>query len=328
VSSILSGHSLRCRRCAAVRFRPQARRTACSLCGGEVFDSVDTASALAEVCATASDDYTAAEVLFQLRYGGDWGCERCGHRRCTHLRSRPRLFECNACGKSISVTAGTALNRCRLPLVVVLRAAARLSSSVRSISARALARELELTVETAWSLAHRLRAGFLEAHTPRMGPDVVLSPVSVRSRPPWRRRRIGLFPFASITVLWDRSHRVVVTPGRPDPYGTRAFVDRHANVERPVCGRYLLPDRPWDATARTHRGVSDRWMPMYVHAMAGWHNARVERAAGAVETLRVTLRCGRHPFRTLRPAAPPGPYARWDLSFEELEAHSRAWRPD
>src|SRR5262249_36517577 len=107
------------------------------------------------------DEYSAAELLFYLRFGGDWTCA-CGHRRCTHLRTRPRLFECNACGRTISVTAGTSLHGCRVPLMKVAEAARLLSIPDGSISARSLARRLGVCVETAWSLAHRLRIGFLD----------------------------------------------------------------------------------------------------------------------------------------------------------------------
>lgn len=275
--------------------------------------------------ADPTDEYAAAEVLFQLRFGGEWSCERCGHRRCTHLRSRPRQFECNGCGTGTSVTAGTTLHRCRLPLTKVLRAAALLAGPVHSISARALAREIGVTVETAWSLAHRLREGFLRVPGLRFGPDVVLSSAGIRSRPPWRRRQESLLTMAALTVLWDRSRRVVVVTGRPDPHQLRRWVDQHADVERPLCGPFLLPDDPWRAGTRTHRGVSDRWLERYAQAFAGWHNARTEGRSGAADTLRLALRSARHPFRALRPRSPPIGDARWRTSFEELDAHSRAW---
>lgn len=316
---------LRCRPCGTVLFRGRRRLSTCHRCGATALDAVGIAALIEETCSTR-DEYTAAELLFHLRFGEDWGCERCGHRQCTHLRSRPRVFECNSCGTPTSVTSGTSLHRCRLPLGVVLRAAHLLSGSSRSISSRALARTLGVGLETAWTLAHRLRTGFREALGPRLGPDVVLSPVNVRSRPPWRKRQVGLFSVAALRVLWDQSHQVVVITGKTDPSGLRRFVDRHSDVERPFCGPYLLPDSPWVAVNQTHRGVSERWLPLYAHAMAGWHNARTRGEPATVATLRSALRSGHHPFRRLRPRAPPGPHFRWEPSFEELEDHYEAWK--
>src|SRR6185369_12915518 len=98
-------------------------------------------------------------------------------------------FECNACGKGHSVTAGTVLHRCRVPLATVVRVAWILSSD-GSCSARGIARIFGLAVETAWSLCHRLRSGFLahDRQTALQDP-LLLSPYPFKLRPPYHQKR-------------------------------------------------------------------------------------------------------------------------------------------
>jgi transposase-like protein len=103
------------------------------------------------------DESHHALRLACLRWGDDKGIPRhsCG-RRLRQVPSSPRCFACYPCGFRKSVTAGTTLAHCKLPLAKVLTAAKDLAEEAERPSARALARKLRVHVETAWNLRHRL----------------------------------------------------------------------------------------------------------------------------------------------------------------------------
>lgn len=273
-----------------------------------------------------ADEYAAAQILFRLRFPNGWGCAECGHLKWTHLRSRPRIFECNRCGRAHSVTAGTALHRCRIPLVKVVAAARLLCRAGVSVSARALARILDLGVEAAWMLGHRLRAGFLDATPVRLDDDVVLSYEWFRRRKERGERRGGVQrPLAWFSVLWDWSHRAAGATGSLDPFEARRFVDRHTAAATPIWGPLMFTD-PDRIGNRTHRGVSERWLSMYVAAIFAWRNARIDGRDPPSVALQAALRCDRFPFRRLRPMLP---YRRPTDAASEAHAaahHQRLWR--
>lgn len=254
------------------------------------------------------DEYTAARLLFRLRFGDDWGCAGCGHPRWTQLRVRPRIFECNRCGHPLSVTADTALHRCRVPLTKVLVAARLLSRPGVSISARSLAKVLDVGLETAWSLGHRLRTGFLAAPAARLTDETVWWFPFVPGRlPRGERSRSPLGERVGFVVLADRSRHLAVETGRPDEAGLRRFLDRHTDGRLPAPGPVRLVYDPTHIGTFTHFGVSDRWLPLYVAAIAGWQNAAVDGWRPDEVTLRTALRCRTRPFAKVRPHRPRFP---------------------
>lgn len=250
------------------------------------------------------DEVRAAKALFRLRFGQGWGCERCGHVRCTQLKTRPRVFTCNRCRHPFTVTAGTAFHRCRLPLVQVF-AAARLLCRPRSISARALAAALGVGVETAWSLGHRLRSGFLDAPDVSLdGDDLIVTQTSFARRPSRGEPKPSRHDRARFVLLWNQSRRVVGLAGWPDPAGVRRFVDRHSRAERPAAAPMPMAGHPAVIGDGTHRGVSTRWLPMYVASIVGWTNGALDGRDPVALTLERGLRCRRYPFARLRPRPP------------------------
>jgi hypothetical protein len=230
------------------------------------------------------------------------------------------VFTCNRCRHPLTVTAGTAFHRLRLPLVKLF-AAARLLCGPGSISARSLAAALDVGVETAWSLGHRLRAGFLDAPDVSLGgDDLIITQTSFSRRAsrgepkPTRRDR------APFVLLWDQTRRAVGVAGWPDPAGVRRFVDRHARAEQPAAAPMPLAGHPAQIGDGTHRGVSIRWLPLYVTSIVGWTNGELDGRDPVALTLEWGLRSRRYPFARLRPRAPlplpPGDDAAMERVFE------------
>lgn len=292
--------------CDLPRFRMPRKQRPCPQCATSEPPPryCSPVAAVALALTAPLDEYQAAELLFELRFGGDWGCDGCGHTRCVHRRTRPRVFACCRCGQEISVTAGTPLHRSRVSLRTIV-AAVRLLTRAGSITARALAAELQVGLETAWTLGHRIRAGFLDV------PPIPLRRPTRHCVSGFARRPERGAPRAPGGVryhLLRGGRHLAVVAGDADPHAARRFADRHrAGEPTTVAGD---PDDPRSVGDGTHGGVSDRWLASYLHALVGWHNARVDEQDPVAVTLRATLSSRRHPFARLRPGPPP-PAGRW-----------------
>lgn len=94
--------------------------------------------------------------LEKARWGDTPVCAYCGAINTYPLKGELR-HHCNACRKSFSVTIGTIFFDTRLPMQKWFLAIALILNAKKGISSRQLARDLELPVKTAWSLAHRIR---------------------------------------------------------------------------------------------------------------------------------------------------------------------------
>src|SRR5680860_1209765 len=81
--------------------------------------------------------------------------------------TRPGVYKCRDCRKPFSVTVGTLMERSKIPLNKWLAAMALMTASKKGVSAHQLHRQLGITYESAWFLAHRLRAAMV---SPKPGP--------------------------------------------------------------------------------------------------------------------------------------------------------------
>jgi hypothetical protein len=112
---------------------------------------------LAAFAARFETDEQCIAHLAGLRWLGGFVCGGCGGRAAWRLKGRPRVYECSACHRQESVTAGTVLHRTRTELSKWI--SRRLSDGPRGVSAKFLQRELEVAYQTAWTMAHKLRHG-------------------------------------------------------------------------------------------------------------------------------------------------------------------------
>src|SRR5579862_4194061 len=78
------------------------------------------------------------------------------------VKARPRVYECAACHRQESVTAGTVFHRTRTNLSKWFLAAYLMGRDKRGVSAKFLQRELGVAYQTAWTMAHKLRHGLSE----------------------------------------------------------------------------------------------------------------------------------------------------------------------
>jgi transposase-like protein len=115
-----------------------------------------------------SNPDAAREYLENLRWpDGKPVCPHCGQseRKCYPIKgksARPGLWKCPACRKQFTVTVGTIFERSHVKLNVWLLAFHLLCSSKKGFSAAQLARNLDVSLKTAWHMAHRIRWAMAE----------------------------------------------------------------------------------------------------------------------------------------------------------------------
>ena len=109
------------------------------------------------------DEAHCAQFLLERRWPDGFVCPGCGGKRGHLLRSRAYTYECVACGKQTSVTAGTVMHRTKLPLTVWFWAAHLMATHSNGMSAQQLMGQLGLgSYKTAWLLAQKLRRSMVD----------------------------------------------------------------------------------------------------------------------------------------------------------------------
>jgi len=107
-----------------------------------------------------------AQALFAWRWPQGFVCPACGNTRHCTLQSR-RLFQCNACGRQTSVTAGTVFAGSKLALNVWFLAMHLITQAKNGISSLELSRQLGISQNSAWLMKHKLMQAMLERERAR-----------------------------------------------------------------------------------------------------------------------------------------------------------------
>ncbi len=116
------------------------------------------------------DKYGTVEQCEQALYAWRWPngfvCPECGHTGYCALKSR-RLFQCNACARQTSVTAGTIFAGSKLPLSVWFLTMHLITQTKSGISSLELSRQLGISQNSAWLMKHKLMQTMLEREAGR-----------------------------------------------------------------------------------------------------------------------------------------------------------------
>jgi len=107
------------------------------------------------------DQDKAREWLEAQRWPDGPYCTHCGSFTVTQLQGRahrPGVYQCNDCREQFTVTTGSVMERSKIPLNKWLMAMHLMASSKKGYSAHQLHRTLGITYQSAWFLAHRIRA--------------------------------------------------------------------------------------------------------------------------------------------------------------------------
>jgi predicted RNA-binding Zn-ribbon protein involved in translation (DUF1610 family) len=128
------------------------------------------AQSLLQFQATFADDTSCAVYLFERRWPDGFVCPVCGGGRAASLKSRAHTYECLACGRQTSITAGTVMHRSKLPLTVWFWAAYLVATEFADLRVREFEALLGVTYKTAWLLRQKLIQSMVDAnHRPLEG---------------------------------------------------------------------------------------------------------------------------------------------------------------
>lgn len=108
-----------------------------------------------------SADKDCLDLLETLRWNGEPICPYCESVRVTPVPAE-RRHRCNNCNTAFSVTVGTIFHRTHLPLPKWFAAILLILDARKPISARRLARQLDIDKNTAWRLNTRVHMAMLE----------------------------------------------------------------------------------------------------------------------------------------------------------------------
>ena len=93
----------------------------------------------------------------QARWPNGYHCPRCeATAYCMVLTNGRPLFQCSACGRQTSLTAGSLFENTKLPLTTWFLAIYLLSQAKTGLSTLALKRQVGVSYPTAWMLHHKI----------------------------------------------------------------------------------------------------------------------------------------------------------------------------
>ena len=142
---------------------------------------------IVEFQARFADDAACLDYLAASRWPQGFACPVCGSRRAWVL-ARRHLWECAACGRQTSVTAGTVLDHTHTPLTLWFWAAYLVATHTLGISAVQLQRQLGIRrYETAWFLLHQLRRAMAAPGRGLLSGEVAVDEAFIGGRNPARR---------------------------------------------------------------------------------------------------------------------------------------------
>lgn len=102
--------------------------------------------------------------LETVRWNGKPACPYCKSHKSNALKAENR-HHCNNCNTSYSVTVGTIFHHTHLPLQKWFLALSLILNAKKGISSRQLARDIEVTKNTAWSMQMRIREAMIDQGT-------------------------------------------------------------------------------------------------------------------------------------------------------------------
>ena len=116
-------------------------------------------------------DDTCLEHLWNVRFGDEVECEKCGKvGKFYRLRKEP-AYSCPRCGHHIHPMVGTPFAKSRTPLQKWFYAMYMFTTTRHGVAAKELQRQLGVTYKTAWRMGHELRKYMAEVdgETPLSG---------------------------------------------------------------------------------------------------------------------------------------------------------------
>lgn len=95
--------------------------------------------------------------LFQVRYGTDFNCPKCGRPAKYSRIAKRRSYQCQWCAHQVYPTAGTPFDRTRTSLRDWFFVMFLFTTSRHGVAAKEVQRQIGVTYKTAWRMCHEIR---------------------------------------------------------------------------------------------------------------------------------------------------------------------------
>lgn len=117
------------------------------------------------------DDDACLAHLFEVRYGANYECPRCGMVGKFHKLSKIPAYSCQGCGYHVHPMVGTPFYRSHTPLQKWFYAMYLFTTTRHGVPAKELQRQLSVNYKTAWRMGHEIRKylGFIDGDPPLAG---------------------------------------------------------------------------------------------------------------------------------------------------------------
>ena len=133
-----------------------------------------------------SDD-KCKQAIIQSRWSdGDVVCPYCGGHHC--VTRKDGKFRCKHCGKNFSCLVGTIFENTKLPLIKWFLAMYFISSHKKGISSYQLARNIEVTQNTAWYMLQKVRLLYPQSDADAFEGTVECDEVYIGGKEKWKHK--------------------------------------------------------------------------------------------------------------------------------------------
>ena len=107
------------------------------------------------------DDKAAREWFENIRWKDGRFCPLCGSTETVRRKNeKPLPYRCKTCRNDFSVKTGTVMHRSKISLQKWAIGIYLMSTSLKGVSSMKLHRELGITQQAAWKMAHKIRTGW------------------------------------------------------------------------------------------------------------------------------------------------------------------------
>lgn len=121
---------------------------------------------LTQIIKKFSTQNKCLDYLEKLRWGKTVTCPYCNSDNTKFLKSDKHKFNCNSCKSQFTVFVGTIFEGTHLPLSKWFLQIGLMLNAKMGISAKELARDVDLYYKTSWYIAMRIRCGMIDTcHT-------------------------------------------------------------------------------------------------------------------------------------------------------------------
>ena len=127
------------------------------------------------------------QAIIESRWAdGDVVCPYCGGHHC--VVRKDGKFRCKHCSKNFSCLVGTIFENTKLPLIKWFLAMYFISSHKKGISSYQLARNIEVTQNTAWYMLQKVRLLYPQTDAESFGGTVECDEVYIGGKEKWKHK--------------------------------------------------------------------------------------------------------------------------------------------